>query len=99
MTAERVTADDLHFAAQWVESYEAGPDDENGESIERVAAWLRAEAARIETREVARVLAARVNRKPSHPLVKKKAAEIVASGAGASWLANARLASDRLASR
>lgn len=46
----RVSCEDLAFAAEWLRSYEAAPDDDGGERAERVAAWIDAERSR---REVA----------------------------------------------
>lgn len=43
----RVTMDDLAFAADFLESYEAAPgEDENGTSAARVAVWLRSELSK-----------------------------------------------------
>lgn len=44
----RVTADDLLFAADWIEAYDGAPDDANNAAAARVGAWLRAEVARRE---------------------------------------------------
>lgn len=50
MSADRVSADDLEFAATWLEAYdgaaEDGTLDDNDYAARRVAAWLRAEAQR-----------------------------------------------------
>lgn len=44
--AVRVTAEQLELAATWLESYEAAPDDENGDALADVSLWIRAEVAR-----------------------------------------------------
>jgi hypothetical protein len=67
MTAPRVTADDLRLAAEWSRAYDGGPEDDNGATLARVAAWLDAEAARREeaatVRRIARDASARHGRK------------------------------------
>lgn len=46
---QRVSAQDLAFAADWLRCYEAAPGDEaDDERAERVAAWIDAEIARRE---------------------------------------------------
>lgn len=53
----RVTADDLAFAAEWLDGYDAASDDDNGPSAARVADWLRAEIARREGEATVRKVA------------------------------------------
>ena len=53
----RVTADDLAFAADWLDSYEAAPDDDNGAKAARVVDWLYAEIARRENEATVRKVA------------------------------------------
>ena len=43
----RVSSDDLAFAVEWLDAYDAAPDDEaNGAAAQRVIAWLNAEIDR-----------------------------------------------------
>jgi hypothetical protein len=44
--SQRVSVDDLEFAATWLDNYEGQDDDENNAAAVRVAAWLRAEIAK-----------------------------------------------------
>jgi hypothetical protein len=48
--SKRVSADDLAFAADWLDAYdgadEDGTPDANDDAARRVAAWLRAEIER-----------------------------------------------------
>jgi hypothetical protein len=53
----RVSADDLDLAATWLEAYEASEDDTNGETLARVAAWIRAEVVRRRTEATVHQLA------------------------------------------
>lgn len=48
--ADTVTIDDLLLGAIWCEGYEAQEDDPNGERLQVLAHWLRAEAVRREAR-------------------------------------------------
>ena len=62
MTA-RVSIDDLLFAADWLDTYEADNDDisqANGEAAERVIKWLHAEVARRRSDANIRAIQARV---------------------------------------
>lgn len=55
---QRVSANDLAFAAEWLRCYEAAPGDEaDNERAERVAAWLDAEITRRESAAYDRVVA------------------------------------------
>ena len=47
--APRVSTDDLAFAAEWVRTYDASGEDENGERAVRIVAWLEAEIKRRDT--------------------------------------------------
>lgn len=64
--AERVSIDDLGFAADWIEAYDGQEDDENNERAARLGAWLRVEIARREhdarERQVVRQVAAATGR-------------------------------------
>lgn len=46
MSPARVTIDDLAFAVDWIEQYEADEGDSNGAARDRLVAWLRAEIER-----------------------------------------------------
>lgn len=54
----RVSISDLALAQTWLLAYEPGPDDENGERLARVAAWIGAEVERRERRRARGVSAA-----------------------------------------
>lgn len=54
---KRVTADDLEYAATWLEAFEGDPDDgpsDNLTAYATVAAWLRREAAKREAKAAGR---------------------------------------------
>jgi hypothetical protein len=74
--AERVSIDDLAFAAQWLMAYEGGSgtpvaaqeprdDDEQQAALRRVSAWVQAEIVRREEDAKVRVLAARTGATPA----------------------------------
>ena len=42
----RVSVTDLEIACEWLDTYDAAPDDPNGERCARVSAWLKEELAR-----------------------------------------------------
>lgn len=43
----QVTIDDLDFAMQWISHYDPAPDEqESGERVARITAWLQAEIVR-----------------------------------------------------
>ena len=69
MTASRISANDLEWAAEWIASYDTEGDDEDGLNIaarrDRVAAWLNAEIARRRQDAVIREAAKQIGRKPS----------------------------------
>lgn len=65
------SADDLAFAADWLDAYEAAPGDEdNGERAERLAGWLRQKADAAFLREAARE--ARIPVRALRAAIKKK---------------------------
>lgn len=73
--ANRVTAEDLAWAATWLGAYEGydgvpaddspDSDDEQVQTARRVAAWLRSEVARREERAVVRSVSASTGAAPS----------------------------------
>lgn len=69
MANRRPSADDLAFAATWIEAYDGDDDDENNDRRDRVAAWLRAmldkDAEDAAVRRVAREFEARHGRLPT----------------------------------
>ena len=63
---ERVSTDDLAFAADWLAYYDPSPDDEvNGERAVRVVAWLRSEIEKREKNAAIRVHAKRLGVSPA----------------------------------
>lgn len=62
----RATVDDLRFAAEWLDAYEADPDDDaNVAAAARAAAWLRAEVARRADAAAIRKLASQTGATPA----------------------------------
>ncbi len=66
---ERVSIDDLAFAATWLDAHdgadEDGTPDENDAAARRVSAWLRAEIARREEDAAVREVAKRTGASPA----------------------------------
>lgn len=62
--ADRVTTDDLSWAADWIGCFDPEDAAEN-ERRDRVVAWLNAEVARREQDAVARAAAKELGRKPA----------------------------------
>lgn len=65
---DRVTADNLAFAAEWLDCYDGTGEngDVEGEAVmHRVADWLRAEAARREEAAAVRQIVARTGHTPA----------------------------------
>lgn len=60
-----VSADDLEFAATWLDYYDPLLDEENGGRAVRVAVWLRAEIARRAEDAEVRALVAKTGAKPA----------------------------------
>lgn len=65
----RVSADDLAFAAEWMDAYDGadtdGNLDENDHAARRVAAWLRAEADRRANARAVRDLVSKTGATPA----------------------------------
>lgn len=80
---DRVSVDDLEFAADWLRTYEGGPGDENTERAVRVAAWLEAEFTRRKRaaveRQVIREVAARTGRSSTDPAVRDAARRVLST--------------------
>jgi hypothetical protein len=82
--SNRVSIDDLRLAAEWCaegyEGHENGSDNDNVESLARVAAWMRQEIQRREidqtTRRIARLLEG-TGRQANVPAIRAKARELV----------------------
>jgi hypothetical protein len=65
---QRVSIDDLEFAATWLEAYEGSEEcggDENVAIAQRMATWLRAEAAKREEEMVVRTVVRKTGATPA----------------------------------
>lgn len=79
MTRSQTTTDDLLLAADWLETYDGGDDDENGERLAIVAQWLRTEAQRREEAATVRRIAAQATRKHGRKVTAAEARRALAS--------------------
>lgn len=77
----RVSIDDLRLASEWcAEGYEGhkdGSDQDNVDSLARVAAWMQQEILRREIDQAARQLATATGRPTNDPTIRAKAREMI----------------------
>lgn len=69
---ERITADDLQWAATWLEEYETQEPETDSAYLtaQRVARWARQEAAKREERAAVRYIVKRTGASPQHARAK-----------------------------